>query len=339
MKEYIQKVSEKQNLTRNEAASAMRIIMDNQATDVQIAGFLMALKVKGEDPDELLGFAEVMREKSIKVDIDDPDAIDMCGTGGDGSGTFNISTVASFVVAGAGVTVAKHGNRAMSSSCGSADVLKALGVNLEIPPEKAEACINTVGIGFLFAPLFHPAIKYAAKARSELGVKTCFNLLGPMTNPAGVRRQLVGTFNHDAAQKMAEVFTRLNAIKVLLVHSHDGLDEVSLSAPTTVYDVNSQLFSGKYNVDAKAFGLTIVTKDALRGGLAETNASIALKVLQGEKGPHRDVVIVNAAFGLLVAGKVRTVQEGVSIAAESIDSGKALKKLSDLKAFTTHEYT
>ena len=343
MKAYIQKVSEKQNLTRNEAAAAMRTIMDGQATEAQIAGFLMALKLKGEHPDELLGFAEVMREKSVKVNIDDPDAIDMCGTGGDGSGTFNISTVASFVVAGAGVTVAKHGNRAMSSSCGSADVLKALGVNLEIPPEKVEACINKIGIGFLFAPLFHPAMKYAAKPRSELGVKTCFNLLGPMTNPAGVRRQLVGTFSQDAAEKMAQVFTRLNAVKVLLVHSEDGLDEVSLAASTTVFDVNSQLFNGKYNVEPKAFGLSAVTKDSIRGGSAETNASIAMKVLQGEKGPsptdgwraHRDVVLVNAAFGLLVAGKVRTVQEGVSMAVESIDSGKALKKLNDLRAFTT----
>ena len=211
MKEFLAKISRREALSEEESGVAMATIMDGQATDAQIAGLLMALKVKGEQEQELLGFVEVMRERCLGVRIDDPDAIDMCGTGGDGSGTFNISTVASFVVAGAGVTVAKHGNRSMSSACGSADVLKALGVNIEFPAERAGACINKVGIGFLFAPLFHPAMKYAARARSELGVKTLFNLLGPMTNPAGVRRQLVGAFSPQAAQKMAGVFSHLDS--------------------------------------------------------------------------------------------------------------------------------
>src|SRR5258706_5316568 len=206
MREFILKLNECHDLTREEASAAMRTIMDGQASDAQIAGFLMALRLKGEKPDELLGFVEVMRERSIRIALDDGDAIDMCGTGGDGTGTFNISTVASFVVAGAGVTVAKHGNRSISSACGSADVLRALGVNIDLAPERAGDCINSVGIGFLFAPLFHPAMKHAAKARAELGVKTLFNILGPMTNPAGVRRQLVGAFSEGAAQMMAGGF-------------------------------------------------------------------------------------------------------------------------------------
>ena len=276
-----------------------------------------------------------MREKSVKIKLDDPDAIDMCGTGGDGTGTFNISTVASFVVAGAGVTVAKHGNRSVSSACGSADVMKALGVNIELPVEKIEACINKVGIGFLFAPLFHPAMKSAAKPRSDLGVKTCFNILGPMTNPAGVQRQLVGAYSHDVANKMAIVFSKLGALKVMLVHSQDGLDEVSLSAPTTVYDVNSQLFAGKYHIEHKLFGLSTVPVSSILGGSPETNAQIAMQVLGGTKSPHRYIVLANASLGLLAAGKARTVQEGVHLATESIDSGRAVKKLNDLREFTT----
>ncbi len=340
MKGFIQKLSDRQDLTHEEAIKAMRTIMEGQATEAQIAAFLIALKFKGEQPDELRGFVEVMREKSVKVKLEDMDAIDMCGTGGDNSGTFNISTVASFVVAGAGVTVAKHGNRSFSSACGSADVLKALGVNIEQPPEKVEACINKLGIGFIFAPLFHPAMKYAAKPRSELGVKTCFNVLGPMTNPAGVRRQLVGTFDLDVANKMAVVFSQLDAEKVCVVCSQDGLDEISLGAPTAVYEVNSgnaipfrdnQQYSRKYDVEPALFGLPSVKRTSILGGSAETNASIAMNVLQGEKGPHRDVVLANAAFGLLVAGKAQTIQEGVNLASESVDSGRALKKLNELK--------
>ncbi|HYQ87070.1 MAG TPA: anthranilate phosphoribosyltransferase [Bacteroidota bacterium] len=335
MKEFIQKAAERQHLTREEAAAAMRTIMDGQATDAQIAGLLMALKLKGEQQQELLGFVEVMREKCLGVRIDDPDAIDMCGTGGDGSGTFNISTVASFVVAGAGVTVAKHGNRSMSSACGSADVLKALGVNIEFPAERAGACINKIGIGFLFAPLFHPAMKYAARARAELGVKTLFNLLGPMTNPAGVRRQLVGAFSPQAAQKMAGVYSNLDALKVLVIHSRDGLDEVSLEATTTVYEIKSRLFSGKVYLKPNLFGLPEVKRESIRGGSAETNAAIAVSILKGDKSPRRDIVLANASLALLAAEKVRTVQEGVHFAEESIDSGRALRKLEDLRTYTT----
>jgi anthranilate phosphoribosyltransferase len=334
MKQFIQKIADREDLTREEAASVMRCIMEGSASDAQIAGLLMALRLKGEHPDELLGFVEVMRELSVKISIEDPEAIDMCGTGGDNAGTFNISTIASFVVAGAGVTVAKHGNRSVSSSCGSADVLKALGVNIEIPPSRVEMCINKTGVGFLFAPLFHPAMKHAAKPRAELGVKTCFNMLGPMTNPAGVKRQLVGTFSDNAAMTMATVFSQLDSVRVLVIHAHDGLDEVSLSVPTMVYDVHNRLFNGKYNVEPKSFGLSSVRPASILGGSPEANASIAIEILQGKKGPHRDIVLANAALGLLAAGKARVVREGVKKAEESIDSGKALEKLNLLKEFS-----
>ncbi|MBI1802849.1 MAG: anthranilate phosphoribosyltransferase [Ignavibacteriae bacterium] len=334
MKQFIQKIAEGQHLTREEAAAAMRTIMEGNATAAQIAALLIGMKLKEEQPDELLGFVEVMREKAIRVSIDDPDAIDMCGTGGDGAGTFNISTVASFVVAGAGVTVAKHGNRSISSNCGSADVLKALGVNIELPPEKVEECINAVGIGFLFAPLFHPAMKYAAKPRSELGVKTCFNMLGPMTNPAGVRRQLVGAFSQKAAEKMAAVFDRLGVDKVFVICSHDGMDEISLHARTTVHDVDGHRKPQTYELDPSSFPLPRVERSSILGGTAETNANLAIDVLKGTKGPHRDIVLANASSGLLVAGKAHDINEGIQLAAESIDSGKALDKLNKLRNFT-----
>jgi len=334
MKEIIQKLAERIDLTHEEATTAMKTIMEGRSTDAQTAAFLIALKLKGERTHEVQAFAEVMREKALHVSIDDPDAIDMCGTGGDGLGTFNISTTASFVVAGAGVTVAKHGNRSISSMCGSADVLRALGINIELPVEKVGNCINEIGIGFLFAPLFHPAMKHAAKARSELGVKTCFNMLGPMTNPAGVRRQLVGSFSHEAAEIMAAVFSRSNAAKVFVIHARDGLDEISLETPTRVFDVGDRAGAREYDVDAEQFGLPPARASDLRGGSAETNASIVLNILYREKGPRRNVVVANAAFGLMAAGKVRTPREGVGLASESIDSGKALEKMHQLREFT-----
>jgi len=334
MKEFIEKISSPQHLTREEAKSMMREIMEGQATSAQIAAVLIALKCKGEHVDELLGFVEVMREKSVHVRLDDPDAIDMCGTGGDGSGTFNISTVSSFVVAGAGITVAKHGNRSVSSTCGSADVLKALGVNIEIDAQKVEACINTVGIGFLYAPMFHPAMKHAAQTRADLGIKTCFNLLGPMTNPANVKRQLVGVFSREAAQNIAEVFSRMQIEKVLVINSNDGLDEISLQSPTNVFEVCKDVRPKQYEVSATSFSLPAVAHSEIRGGNAEMNATIAWKILRGEKIPHRHYVIANSAFGLMAAGKANSIKHGVQLAEGSIDSGDALNKLNELIAFT-----
>jgi anthranilate phosphoribosyltransferase len=335
MKELIQKVTEGEDLTRQEAATAMRTIMEGAATDAQIAGLLIALRIKGEQTEEVLGFVEVMREKCLPVELDDSDAIDMCGTGGDGTGTFNISTVASFVVAGAGVTVAKHGNRSISSACGSADVLRALGVNIDLPPGRAGECINSTGIGFLFAPLFHPAMKHAAKARAELGVKTIFNMLGPMTNPAGVRRQLVGAFSEGAAHMMAGAFSKLEPLRVLVIHSHDGLDEASLEAITTLFEIESRILPEKSHLEPQHFGLPVVKRDSILGGSSEENAAIALRILKGERSPHRDIVLANSALGLMAAGKTRNLQEGVQIAAESIDSGEALRKLDQMREFST----
>jgi anthranilate phosphoribosyltransferase len=330
MKLFIQKLCNREHLTREEAHDVMRNIMEGNATDAQIASLLIALKFNGERPDEIIGFVEVMLEKAIRIHVEDPEAIDMCGTGGDGTGTFNISTAASFVVAGAGVTVAKHGNRSISSSCGSADVLKALGANIELPPDKVEYSINNLGIGFLFAPMFHPAMKHAARTRSELGVKTCFNILGPMTNPAGVKRQLVGAFSDEAAISLAAGFSQLGSKKICIVHSSDGLDEVSLGSSTRVYEITGNSMMDTYTFEPASFNLSTVEQCEILGGSAEKNASILLNILQGNKGPHRDTVLANAAFGLYVSGKAKTVQDGIAIAGESIDSGSALRKLSQL---------
>lgn len=308
--------------------------MEGNATDAQIGALLVALKLNGEQTDELAGFVDVMREKAVRVSLDDDNAIDMCGTGGDGAGTFNISTAAALVVAGAGITVAKHGNRSISSRCGSADVLKALGINIEFSPDRVEACINEVGIGFLFAPLFHPAMKHSARARLDLGMKTCFNMLGPLTNPAGVRRQVVGAFSENAAEKIASVFQLFAPARVVVLHSSDGLDEVSLDGTTTLFEVSSANQPTRRILDASEFGLQRVARDAIRGGSAEQNAAIILDLLSGKRSPHRDIVIANAAMGLIVAELAASIAEGVAVATASIDSGKAMAKLDAMREFS-----
>ena len=310
-------------------------IMEGRATEAQIGAFLFGLKLKGETADELTGFVEIMRRKSVRIVVEDENAIDMCGTGGDQSGTFNISTVASFVTAGAGVTVAKHGNRSVSSACGSADVLRALGINIEVSPNIVEQCVNRIGIGFLFAPLFHPSMKSAAKPRSELGVKTCFNMLGPMTNPAGVSRQLVGTFDVHSSKLMADVFSNLRQKRIVLVSSEDGLDEVSLGASTNVIELSGDEARKSYSLPSTSYGLAHVERASIRGGSPAENAAIALGVLQGGRGAYRDTVIANASMALLVAGKAASIHEGVARSVESIDSGKAMSKLQQLREITT----
>lgn len=334
MKQFIEKCLAGENLTTDEASAALELIMTGQASDAQIAGLLVALRAKGETVDELVGFARTMREKSVKVRADDPHAIDMCGTGGDGLGTFNISTLASLVAAGAGVTVAKHGNRSVSSRSGSADLLTALGVNISIPPERAGTCLNVVGVGFLFAPLFHPAMKYAAKSRAELGIRTIFNLLGPITNPAGVRKQLVGTYQKEAASRIAGALSRLSTERACVVHSDDGMDEVAVSGETSVYEVNGESPTRSYTVSAGTFGLTDHPGSSVVGGTPEENARIALNVLERQQGPHRDVVVANAAFGIYVAGRAKDLAEGSAKAAESIDSGRAMQTLKALVEYT-----
>jgi anthranilate phosphoribosyltransferase len=275
-----------------------------------------------------------MREHAVKISIEDPDAIDMCGTGGDGLGTFNISTVASFVAAGADVTVAKHGNRSVSSQCGSADVLTTLGVNVQCSSATVQACINRIGIGFLFAPLHHPAMKYAAKPRTELGVRSFFNIIGPLTNPAGVKRQLVGVYNPQVAPILAGALLKLGAEKACIVHSNDGMDEVTLSGGTKVYEVNRNEQTREYHLQPEDFGFSQMTLDGLRGGDKNANAIIAMNVLQGGKSSARDVVVANAALGIYVSGKANTILEGKQKAEESINSGKALEKLKKLIQYT-----
>jgi anthranilate phosphoribosyltransferase len=335
MKTHIEKCLSGASLTVEESSLALDMIVTGQATEVQIAGLLVALRAKGETVDELVGFAQTLRERAVRLKIDDADAIDMCGTGGDGLGTFNISTVASFVVAGAGVTVAKHGNRSVTSKSGSADVLTALGVNVQCSPEIVQECINRIGIGFLFAPLFHPAMKHVAKPRMELGVRSIFNMLGPLINPAGVRRQLIGTYHPDAMRLLAGALRELGAVKACIVHSDDGMDEVTLSGRTGIVEVNDMAELREYSLYPTDFGLPPHGLDSIQGGDKDTNAAIALAVLRGEASPARDVVVANAALGLYVAGKASTMPEGKDIAVRSIDSGKAMEKLQQLITLTS----
>ncbi|MGD1043808.1 MAG: anthranilate phosphoribosyltransferase [Bacteroidota bacterium] len=334
MKTHIEKCLSGEHLTVAEASNALNTIMTGQATDSQIAGLMIALRAKGETVDELVGFARTMRDHAVKVSIEDPDAIDMCGTGGDGLGTFNISTVASFVAAGAGVTVAKHGNRSVSSQCGSADVLTALGVNVQCSAETVQACINRIGIGFLFAPLHHPAMKYVAKTRSELGVRSIFNIVGPLTNPAGVKRQLIGAYHPRAMHLLAGALQKLGVDKACVVHSDDGLDEVALSGGTQVLEANKNEQLREYHLQSEDFGFSQLTLDGIRGGDKNANADIAMNVLKGEMSTARDVVVANAALGIYVSGKANTILEGKQKAEESINSGKALEKLQKLIQYT-----
>ena len=334
MKEYIEKVIERRDLTSEEAAAALEEIMSGNATDVQIAALLAGLRAKGETVGEIVGFARTMRQRSLKVRAEDPDAIDMCGTGGDGKGTFNISTVASFVVAGAGVTVAKHGNRSVSSRSGSADLLESLGVNIRLAPERVEVCLNEVGLAFLFAPTFHPAMKSAAKARTEMGIRTIFNILGPLTNPAGVTKQVVGTYSPEVQHKLAEALRALSSERTFVVHSDSGLDEVSVSGRTRVFEVAGDARVREYALSAESFGLADAGANGVSGGTPAENAVIARRILEGEKGQARDVVLANAAMGIHVSGQAKDLEDASARARESLDSRKALGVLNRLVAFT-----
>ena len=333
IKPALQKILAREHLTRAEAYAAMQTIMNGEATAAQIGALLVALRMKGEQPEEIAGFASCMRDKSEKVwSARANEAVDLVGTGGDGKATFNISTVASFVVAGAGVPVAKHGNRAVSSQCGSADVLAALDVNLELNHEQLGRCLDEVGLAFLFAPKLHPAMKHAVAPRKELGVRTVFNILGPITNPANVRRQLIGVYDRKLLRLLAEVLLQLEAEHIMLVHSAEGMDEISLSTPTFV----AELHEGKiheYEITAENFGLR-VTEDEVGGGEANANAQIALRILRGEDSAGGAVVIANAAAGLYVAGVVTSLSEGARLAQKSVASGAAMQKLEALRAFT-----
>jgi anthranilate phosphoribosyltransferase len=317
------------SLTQPDAAAVMRQIMDGEATPAQIAAFVVALRMKGETADEIAGLASAMRSRAVRIDGDAE--LDTCGTGGDGASTFNISTAAAFVAAGAGVRVAKHGNRAMSSRCGSADVLEALGVRLDLAPDEVERCLRDAGIGFLFAPVFHPAMKHAAGPRREIGVRTVFNILGPLCNPAGARAQLLGVAEPSLVETMAVVLGRLGCRRAMVVHGDDGLDEVTLSGRTMVCEVEDDHVR-RYVLTPDDFGLPFVPPGRLTGGSAEDNSMLLRSVLSGEAGPHRDVVVANAAAAMYVSGRAADVREGARMAQDVLTSGRALSRLEHLVA-------
>jgi anthranilate phosphoribosyltransferase len=335
--EVIKKVEARESLTRREAEAAMEELLSGRASDAQIVGLLAALRTKGETVDELVGFAVAMRRHAQPI-FDSGRApqgilVDTCGTGGDASGTFNVSTAAAFVVAGAGARVAKHGNRSISSKCGSADVLEALGVNLGAPAERAGAAIEQVGIGFLFAPAVHTAMRHAMAARRQLGGRTVFNLLGPLTNPAGASAQVLGVFAVELSELLAQALAELGVQRAFVVHGADGLDEISLSAETYVAEVHRGTVRS-YTVAPEDFGLRCAPLEALAGGDARTNAQIIRTILDGAPGPHREIVLANAAAALVAAGRAGNFLEGVHLAAQAIDSGAARTKLDQLIAFT-----
>jgi len=328
LKEAIAKLSNKQDLTRSEAHAAMNQIMSGEASDAQMAAFLMGLRLKGETVEEIAGCAEVMREKSVRIVSRHKDIIDTCGTGGDASGTFNVSTAAAIIASAAGAVVAKHGNRAVSSRCGSADVLKALGVNIDLPPEKATRILDEIGITFLFAPLLHGAMKYAAGVRKDLAIRTIFNILGPLTNPAGAKRQLLGVFSPTLTDKIAGVLKELGSQHALVVHGEGGFDELSTVGWTRV----SELKHGElktYEVRAAELGLKTTNIESLRGGTVDDNAAILRNVLNGNNGAPRDIALLNAGAALVVAGVAASIQEGIAQAREAIDCGSAQRKLND----------
>lgn len=329
IRESIRTLIEKKDLSRQEAYDAMTEIMSGNASEMLIASFLTALRMKGEAVAEIAGCAQAMREKSTRIATKHTNVIDTCGTGGDSLGTFNISTAAAIVACGAGAIVAKHGNRAISSKCGSADVLKALGVDIEIPKEKVEQCLDDVGIAFLFAPLMHGAMKYAAPVRRELGIRTVFNLLGPLTNPAGARRQVLGVFDGRLAEVLARVLLDLGTERAMVVHGEGGLDEISTLGKTVI----SELKDGSvttYEFDHLSVGIPSGTLAQIAGGDAETNAKIVRDILAGKKSPQRDITVLNAGAALHVSGNAPTFLDGVGQAKESIDSRRASKKLQEL---------
>ena len=329
IQEAIAKVIEGADLSRGEMTDVMNQIMSGEATDAQIGAFLIALRVKGECVDEIAGAASVMREKATPIATKHDVIVDTCGTGGDHSGTFNISTTAAFVAAGAGLCVAKHGNRAATSQSGSADVLSALGVNIEASPETVSRCLDDVGIGFLFAISLHGAMKYAIGPRREIGARTIFNALGPLSNPAGAKRQVVGVYSAALTETLAGVLATLGSERAFVVHGSDGLDEMTLTGPTRVSELKAGSVS-TYDVSPGDFGLAQAPADALKGGDADYNAEITRSILNGEEGPRRDIVLLNAAAAIVAGDKARDLNEGVQVAAEVIDSGKALEKLEGL---------
>jgi len=329
MKDFLKKLVERRNLTQTESTAAFDMIMAGEATPAQLGAFLAALRMKGETVEEIAGGAASMRRHAVFINVPDRAVVDTCGTGGDGLNTFNISTTAAFVVAGAGVAVAKHGNRAMSSKCGSADVLAALGVNIEAAPDVVEECVREAGIGFLFAPKLHPAMKHAMGPRRELGVRTIFNMLGPLTNPAGAKGQIVGVFSPELTEPFANVLRLLGSRRAFVVHGHDGMDEITTTITTRISELND----GKvrtYELNPLEFIGSYAKTTDLAGGEPNDNAAICRGVLEGRKGPCRDIACLNAAAGIVAGGKAKTIKEGWALAQESVDEGRAMTALQKL---------
>lgn len=333
LRKYIDKVLNRYNLSREEVRDVMKIIMSGHASDDEIRQYLLALNDKGPTVEEITGAVEIMRQFVINVKTAHGVVLDTCGTGGDHKGTFNISTLSALVVAGAGVAVAKHGNRSVSSVCGSADLLEALGVNLNIEEQNLGRCLDEIGIAFLFAQKLHPAMKNVAPIRKSLGVKTIFNILGPLTNPAQATHQVMGVYSRDLVEPMAEVLKNLGLRRALVVHGNDGLDEITTTDKTFVSEFNGKDVVS-YDIDPEEMGIARATHEDIAVRDIKDNLSIALDVLQGAQGPRRDIVVINAAYALYTAEKAKTIAEGIGMAQDSIDSRKAFSKLEQLKDFS-----
>ncbi len=329
VREAIIKVVDGQNLTEGEAAAAMKEIVEGLATPAQIGAFATAMRMKGETADELAGLARVMREYATRVNVEDG-AVDLVGTGGDGSQTFNISTISSMVVAAAGGRVAKHGNRGITSSCGSADILEALGIPIDLDADNVARAVAECGFGFMFAPAFHPSLKHAAGPRKEIGIRTIFNILGPLCNPAWTNNMLIGVAVGPLASKMAVVMSKLGSTRALVVHGAGGLDELSISGPSQVYEINDGELTS-YEVEPEKFGLRSDHLSSIQGGTVEANLEMAKEALSGKAGAIRDVVLLNAGAGLFAAGLVDTIKEGVDLAGEMIGSGRAREKVDHVR--------
>jgi anthranilate phosphoribosyltransferase len=333
IREGIERLVNRVNLSEAETIDVMNQIMTGEATPLQVAAFLTALRMKGETVEEITGAARVMREKAHRVNVDSKTVLDTCGTGGDQKGTFNISTTVAFVLAGAGVNVAKHGNRSVSSQSGSADVLGALGVKVDAPRERVEQCIGGIGIGFLFAPLLHEAMKYAVQPRRDIGIRTIFNILGPLTNPAMATHQLIGIYSGELVGMVAHVLNNLGSVRAMVVHGLEGLDEISLCGPTKVAELRDGEVK-EYAIEPEQFDLKRCRLEELHGGSPDQSAVIVRDVLDGKTGPTRNVVLLNSGAALYVSASATTIQDGIRLAAESIDSGKARRKLEQLVEMT-----
>ncbi len=331
--DHLNLIIARKDLTSDQMGAMISDIFSGTITDAQIGAFMAALAVKGETYEELAGAARAMRRKAARIQTVSKKAVDTCGTGGDASGSFNISTTTAFVVAGCGVTVAKHGNRSISSQCGSADVLEALGIKIDIDPEIVEEAVNDIGIGFLFAPRFHGAMRYAAKARKDVGIKSIFNMLGPLTNPAAARCQLLGVFAPQLTEMFARALKELGTHRALVVHGHDGMDEITVCAPTRVTELKDGMIR-TYDIDPVEYFEEYASPEDLKGGDPATNSAITRAILEGEKGPGRNVVLINTGAALLAADAAENLKEGIKKAADSIDSGKAKEKLESLISFT-----